>query len=342
MQTERDNIIHILHKSMTMKVLERSDDVDIIETPHLCRKLVSCIGHIDYDFQSINHPFVFKISIVPSSVKTFVLDAASLAQFLRDNCTPNSNIVEIDYFGHFISLGSEYVSSLTEANRYSEKNSDFIFYVYGRQIHVIINGVGVDYVPNASSRQPIALGTEFHIDEWIKLIERYKIELKAQKRLSYWATPKPQMKLMDSPEALFRKDLANFIEQHTIGCIVDQEAFSGDDRTDIRVITREERGIYFFELKCLGVCKSGTTYGDDHAHEALVQINIYIKKEPTSVSGIVVIFDGRQKKTTIQWPKEIVAQLDDKVQRPPTEIHLETESASTTAKKTVASLKKKR
>lgn len=343
MVTERDKILRSIGNEMIGRINRRGRDVDVIGVPGLCRAILNCIGSIDYDFESIDIPFAFKISIVDYSSSESILTPSTLPEFIRKNCNASTNVIEIDYSGRFFKMNSEYFDSKIAAVEFSEKNNDFIFFIYGRQIEVIVNGIAVDHVANASSfriNHPLT-GFELNIDEWEKILINYEQQLKSQKRFFYWATPKTEMKLLDSPEKHFRKDLAKFIEENTFGCFVDEEAYNdnGDNRVDIRTITALELKVYYFELKCLGQCISGTSYGNDHAHQGLVQTNTYVADDENSVLGVLVIFDGRRNKTVLTWPDKIKKILSSKVHFPPKEIKLETESASSNAKKIVKSIK---
>ncbi len=335
--TERERILALSNKEMSIKICKRSAEIDVLSVPALCRKLLNSIGGIAFDFEKVGFPFAFKISKATGT--NFVLDPTTLADFLTGNCSLSNNLIEIDYQGNLIAVHNESFLDYTHAVEHSEQGKSLMFFISGRQIHAIVCGICVDYVPNASVYKPSTAvnGTELHIDEWVKILSRYETEIKGQKRFFYWAPPKDKGLLMDSPEKLFRKDFAKFIEENTIGCWVDEEAYndSTENRVDVRTITQLDQNVYYFELKCLGTCVGGTPYKEDHAIEGLHQINTYVVNDPKSVVGVLVVFDARNGDSDIKWPEKIIKALDPRVSRPPRHVKLDPTSASNAAKKAV-------
>jgi hypothetical protein len=325
-----------------MKICRRgSDDIDVIEVPFLCRRLIECLGAVDYDFENVTHPVHLRVERGSGSTSESIFD--SLQDFLNYYCNDLSNLIVINYKGHFIKTENEYFESHAEVSEHSADNGGLSFFIKNRSIHTIVAGVCVDFVPNASVYKPACSlrGDELNIDEWKKLLAKFEEEIKGQKLFFYWAAPKSRGLLVDSPEKIFRKHLANYLQTNTANCIVDEEAYNdrGTDRTDVRVITALQQDVYYFELKCLGKCESGTKYEENHAHEGLVQTSVYVDNDRKSILGVLVVFDGRSEINPIIWPNEIVSKLSSKVAFPPAVMLLEKDSASTKAKAGVKRIK---
>lgn len=339
---KREQLLETFHKEMIGKiVLAGCADVDNIAVPNLCRLLINCIGHYDYDFQQLNFPFVL-FCTAPDATGVQILAHDALTGFVKSHAKASSNVFEIDYEGRFKRQVNKYIGDQPESQAFSKKNVGITFVIFGRGIDLYIDGIYVDNIPNASIhyRGFGFSGTELHIDEWKKILARYEKEIKAQKRFDYWASPKSQRLLKNRPEPLFQKDLAKFIEIQTKGCIVDREASVGDDRSDIKVTTVPGQDVYYFELKCLGRSEPNTDLTDDHANAGLHQTHVYVTRDERSVMGVLVVFDGREDGKSIRWLPKITSKLDGKVWMPPIQIILDHESASVAGKRIVQEAKK--
>lgn len=343
--TERAKIIKLLLDSMRMRIARRAtDDIDILGIPDICGEVLNCIGSIEYEHETLSGPFAVKVVSKSAASSDSIFIPATLADFISTHTNDVSNVIVVNYQGHFIGTEKKVLLTAGDVSEYSESNG-LVFFVSARQISAVVSGRTVDHIPNASSYKPTLTvrGDEMAIDEWKKILKKYEMEIKGQKRFFYWATPKTKGLLLDAPEKLFRKDLAKFIEENTLDCGVDEEAYNDNstDRVDIRVTTSLDNNVYYFELKCLGECESGTVNAEDHAQSGLVQVNIYVINDPKSKEGILVVFDGRAMQADIKWPDAIVKKLDKRVKLPPTVMRLDRHSASEKSKAEIKELKKK-
>jgi len=239
-----------------------------------------------------------------------------------------------------------YINNYVEAEEFSEKQSQFVFFIKYMDVHLFMNGKAIYYIANIMRPSRVGVDTPEMLParEYRKLITNHhdRHVYKERGSFKYWRN-KAKIILIDKPEIQFNKNLYSYLNLNIADGHVDRGAtISGmEDRTDIRIMTFESGEIYIIEIKCLGKTKlSSSEKSDERANEGLIQLGIYLKDEKDSKTGVLVLYDGRKENKDIIWDPEI--EWHPQMDRNPMRFFLESESASAKAKKIYAKMKKRK
>jgi hypothetical protein len=169
------------------------------------------------------------------------------------------------------------------------------------------------------------------IDYRILISRHYDERLNQESAVSYWANKKAR-KLRNSPEKIFHKDLYSYLQEYVVDASVNAELSNNgnSDRLDIYMEEFNTSRGYIIEIKWIGMSQSNTSYSHQDMCNAFTQLNIYIKNNPKSQKGILVVYDGTDAPIEISCNTE---SLCYKIDKNPIQIYLESKSASVKAKK---------
>lgn len=255
-----------------------------------------------------------------------------------------ANVIIVRCNGDVIQVEDEYIGSPADASCLSQGKEGFpVIFIDCRVVHFFVDAKLVHFTPDIIDEKRIGVLIEKCLParEYRKLIKnQYEDKVNGQKGFQYWKN-KGKRLLFDSPEIVFHKPLWSYLNNYVLDGKVDSEVqLSGTaDRTDVRILTFEERKLYIIEIKCLGRSNKDKPERSDYwANQGILQLKEYLEDEKESTRGVLVLYDGRRENKEIDWiPKE---NWHEKTDENPMRFYLISEGASIRAQKMLKEFKK--
>ena len=345
---EKEKLINIAHKATHHKIILANKSLDPIKTANFFFNLERCIKSNEYQLNIKKGPIVIVLDDNSVGTSRNILLPANLGSYLESGASKKCNVLITDYDGNIVNedCNDLIVNNPADAADMFSAKDIIVFFIYGNRLDIFYRGNIIDCIPDIFSySRAVKIGdTTLPAKEYRKLISSHcKSRILKKNYLSYWKNKKERL-LVASPEDIFGKDLAWYLDQHVADGHVDVECYNAwtDNRTDIRIIRYEDGSIYILEVKWLGQSisygGSKTTYTDDRANEGIVQLNEYLGDDPNAICGVLIIYDARKDDVDIVWEPKIKrdARVDD-----PMRFYLISESASKKATRIVKGSKNK-
>lgn len=255
-----------------------------------------------------------------------------------------ANVIIVRCNGDVIQVEDEYIGSPVDAADLSQRKEGFlVIFIDCREVFFFVDAKLVHFARDIIDEKRMGVLTEKCLParEYRKLINnQYEEEVNGQRGFKYWKN-KGKRLLFNSPEIMFHKPLWSYLNSYVLDGKVDSEVqLSGTaDRTDIRILTFEERKLYIIEIKCLGRSNKGKPERSDcWANQGILQLKEYLEDEKESTRGVLVLYDGRRENKEIDWiPKE---NWHEKTDENPMRFYLISEGASIRAQKMLKEFKK--
>jgi len=338
---DRNTIFKIITSSPILKVFKETQIKELLKFYNKLETLLK----MDIPYGEIGKKFIFCIALTFENHGEWnIFDKDALTLKIKEGLLEENNIILSNVKGDVINVVKGiYINDYVEAEKFSEKQSQLVFFIKYMEVHISMNGKGIHFIPNIICPSRVGVDTPETLParEYRKLISNHhnRHVYKERGSLKYWKN-KAKRILMDKPEILFNKNLFSFLDLNIADGKVDSGVpISGmEDRTDIRIMTFESVEIYIIEIKCLGKTDS-TEYSDKWANKGLIQLGTYLADEKNSKIGVLVLYDGRKENKEIGWNSKI--EWHPKMDREPMRFFLESESASVKAEKTYTALKRK-
>jgi len=341
---DKNKILKIITSSPTLKIFKETQKIEFLSFYNQLESLLKR----DIPYGEIGEKFVFCIAITFGDRGEWnMFDKGVLALKIKEGLLDENNVILSNAKGDVINVvRGTYINNYVEAEEFSEKQSQFVFFIKYMEVHLFMNGKAIYYIVNIMRPSRVGVDTPEMLParEYRKLITNHhdRHVYKERGSFKYWRN-KAKRILIDKPEIQFNKNLYSYLNLNIADGHVDRGAtISGmEDRTDIRIMTFESGEIYIIEIKCLGKTKlSSSEKSDERANEGLIQLGIYLKDEKDSKTGVLVLYDGRKENKDIIWDPEI--EWHPQMDRNPMRFFLESESASAKAKKIYAKMKKRK
>ena len=263
-----------------------------------------------------------------------MLDHVLLGAYLETGASRTSNVLIVDYDGKLIEKVDKTVieNPADAAHAYNQDNLT-LFFVSGTRLEIYYKTKILDCIPNifTHNRSVIVSELTLPVGDYRVLVDKhYKERIGRKNLLSYWEN-KSKRFLVPAPEKIFGRDLGYYLDQNVADGHIDTECYNAwtDDRTDIRVIRDADRHVLIIEIKWLGASLSRngklTRHADARANSGIAQLNTYLKEDPLSFCGVLVLYDARVTDTEIKYDTSI--QRDNRMETP-LRYYLISESAS--------------
>ena len=338
---DENKIFKIITSSTVLKVLKETQKIELVG---FYNKLEALLKR-DIPYGTIGQKLVLCIALsFKNQGEWNIFDNGVLALKIKEGLLDGNNVILSNPKGNVINvIKGIYINNYVEAEEFSKKESQLVFFISYMEVHLFINGKAIYYIPNImqSSRAGVDTPEKLPAREYRKLIENHynRHVYKEKGSFKYWQN-KTRRIFICNPEIQFNKNLYSYLDLNVADGHVDRGAtISGsEDRTDIRIITYENGDMYIMEIKCLGKTDS-TKYNDDWANKGLIQLCEYLKDENDAKIGILIIYDGRMNNEEIAWHPNI--KWHQKIDKKPMRFFLESESASVKAKRIYKEIKKK-
>lgn len=255
-----------------------------------------------------------------------------------------ANVIIVRCNGDVIQVEDEYVGGPEDAANLSQRKEGFlVIFINCREVFFFVDAKLVHFTRDIIDEKRMGVLTEKCLParEYRKLINnQYEEEVNGQRGFNYWKN-KGKRLLFNSPEIVFHKPLWSYLNNYVLDGKVDSEVqLSGTaDRTDIRILTFEERKLYIIEIKCLGRSNEGKPERSDcWANQGILQLKEYLEDEKESTRGLLVLYGGRREDKEIDWiPKE---NWHEKTDEDPIIFYLISEGASIRAQKMLKEFKR--
>lgn len=338
---DKNKILKIITSSPALKVFKEMQRIEFLKFYNQLEALLK----MDIPYGEVGEKFVLCIALTFENLGEWnMFDKGALALKIKEGLLDINNVILSNVKGDVINVvRGTYINNYVEAEEFSEKQSQLVFFIKYMEVHIFINGKSLHYIANImqSSREGVITRESLPAREYRKLITNHhdRHVYKEAGSFKYWKK-KPERILIDNPEIQFNKNLYSYLDLNVVDGHVDRGAsISGaEDISDIRIITYESGDIYIIEIKCLGKTDS-TKYSDGWANKGLIQLGIYLKDEKDAKKGVLVIYDGRKENKKIIWRPDI--EWYPKTDKNPMRFFLESESATVKAKR-IYKMKKKR
>ena len=313
-----------------------SSPVTILE---FCEKLFKCL-YSDEFYDAIDMtPILLELKDYKKIKNEKLLNPINFNSLLKSGETKKNNLIKVDLNGHQREKGPYpiIIEHEQEVMDYSVNKLQCIYlFIAGYKLIVVYNGDIKWYCPNISSLKTRGkIEKSLPVSQYKRLINRhFKDCLDGEREASYWKT-KRDWKLKASPEIIFQKSLAAYLNNFVLDGHVIEECLNVNttDRTDITILTYELKK-YILEVKWIGKSVS-SSYDGKEAHKrsnsGINQLLIYLNRDRNAICGHLVVYDARKAKVKIKW--ENAEKWDVRIDRQPSVIPLHVESASKKAKK---------
>lgn len=339
---DKNKILKIITSSPALKVFKEMQRMELLKFYNQLEALLK----MDIPYGEVGEKFVFCIALTFENQGEWnMFDKGSLALKIKEGLLNENNVILSNVKGDVINVvRGTYINNYVEAEEFSEKQSQLVFFIKYMEVHIFINGKSLHYIANImqSSREGVVTRESLPAREYRKLIINHHNRhiYKGRGSFEYWKK-KSERIFINNPEIQFNKNLYSYLDLNVIDGRVDRGAtISGlEDRMDVRILTFEKGDIYIIEIKCLGKTSS-TKYSDDWANKGLIQLCQYLKDEKDAKTGVLVIYDGRMEDEKINWNPDI--EWHSKADKNPMRFFLESESASAKARREYSKMKKKR
>jgi hypothetical protein len=342
-------LLNIFHKTTLQKLLNADSTLDVSKATSFYFRLEKCLMSGGYYNYSEMSPILLVLDTANEGTGNDMLSPDNMAQFLKSGLSKKCNVIFLHYDGRKIDRDDRkdlLIENPADACQFSSDSSMNVFFVVNNELNIFSHGKYLDCIPNVHSHNKTKKISDASLpaSEYRKLLNaHYKVRVCKDIIMNCWQN-KAKRLLVASPERIFGKDLAYFLDQNIADACVDVECYSAwtNDRTDIRLLRYEDRKIYIIEVKWLGKSISYgcsiTEYKDDRADVGIVQLNDYLGAEPKAICGVLVIYDARKDNIDIKWSEKIPR--DARIETP-MRFYLISESASERAKRVVKEYKSK-
>lgn len=340
---EFQKLQNIFHKAAILKLLSADSTLDVSRATSFYFRLEKCLMSGGYYEHCEMSPILFVLDTASEGTGSDMLSPENMAQFLTSGLSRKCNVIFVDYNGRRIDRDDGknlLIENPVDACQLSCDRIMNVFFVVKNELEIFSQGKYLVCIPNLHSHNKAKKISDASLpaNQYRKLLSsHFKERVCKDMRITLWQN-KAKRLLVASPERVFGKDLAYFLDQNVADACVDVECYNAwtNDRTDIRLLRYEDHNIYIIEIKWLGRSMSYensiTEYKDDRADVGIVQLNDYLQAEPRAILGVLVIYDARKDDIEIKWSKSI---LRDARIETPVRFYLISESASERAKRVV-------
>lgn len=347
---EFHKLLNVFHKATLQKLLIADSTLDVSKATSFYFKLEKCLMSSGYYDHSEMGPILLVLDTANEGRGSDILYPENMAQYLKSGLSKKCNVIYLHYDGRKIDKHDRkdlLIENPADAWQFSSDNRMSVFFILKNELSIFSQGKYVECIPNIYSHNKTKKISDASLpaSEYRKLLNaHYNGRICRDIVVNIWQN-KAKRLLVASPERIFGRDLAYFLDENIADACVDAECYSAwtNDRTDIRIVRYEDEKIYIIEVKWLGKSKSYgcsiTEYKDDRADVGMVQLNDYLRAEPKAICGVLVIYDARKDNIDIKWSQKI--SRDARIETP-IRFYLISESASERAKRIVREYKSKR
>ncbi len=344
---EFQKLQNIFHKAAILKLLSADSTLDVSKATSFYFRLEKCLMSAGYYEQCEMSPILLVLDTAGEGTGSDMLSPENMAHFLKSGLSRKSNVIFLYYDGRKIDRDDGrdlLIENPADACQFSSERRMNVFFVVNNELEIFSHGKYLYCIPNLYSQDKAKKISDasLPVKEYRRLLNtHYKERVCKEIRMNLWRN-KVQRLLVASPERIFGKDLACFLDQNIADACVDIECFNGwtNDRTDIRLLRYDDHKIYIIEIKWLGKSMSYgcsiTEYKEDRAEVGIIQLNDYLQAEPRAICGVLVIYDARRNDIDIEWNEKIPR---DARMETPVRFYLISEGASERAKRVVTKYK---
>lgn len=347
---DRTRIINSLRESFFTKLASLDNSNSPLDNTKLVNFILEILKSNSYQ-RKVDYFPSFLISVHPDNKQEgdFILTEAYFDQIETKINLNEFNVIEVNNRGYKIKeekFNDYRVISLDEVNDISISNTEIkFFFIQGNSLNIFYKGRFIKNIPNIHFEKDYrGYNNKLSINDVSIILDRYKEYFPREIKPSIYWKNKSSRILKSKPELLLAFFFQQFLDNIVADGTVDGECLNGttDNRLDIRVVHHHTNEIFIFEVKWIGKSE-GINYINKQAHvranEGIEQIKVYLNEDSLCKSGVLVLYDARDKSDEIKWTEK--DKWDKKIYDPPFVLYLESRSASVLAKESVNKKDKK-
>lgn len=337
--SELYTILNSITKDLHSRIYSCGVFSSALAIKELCEKVLKCL-YTDEFFDNLSYtPLLIELTEGKEINNDEVFEIGNFVKFLTSGKSKQHNLLQINLKGLLINApkSNTLIEGEQEAINFSTTTPNSIYlYIAGLKLILIHDG-RINYIwENIAATKAIkTIEQRLPSSQFKRLISKHYDQcLDGERETSYWQR-KSDWILKSSPEIIFQKSLASYLNNYIVDGRVLEECLNANttNRTDITIITYELKS-YIIEVKWIG--KSvGSSYDNkqaqDRSNSGIKQLEIYLKKDHTAICGHLVVYDARRRKDKINWND--VDKWDFRIDKAPSMVKLSANSASTKAKK---------